>query len=195
MKYKCDKCDQPATNHSIVIIKGHKTQTHLCDLHAAEIGDKSVDSPINELLTNYVKMSGQLSSGGAGKKKQVRRSRVGQLQCPECQMRFREFREKSLLGCPSCYKAFESQLASMLERAHEGGSQHVGKVPHRNGGGEQRQALVTRMRKRLDEAVEAENYELAAKLRDELSGLDIASGEPTTPELHVHPEGEEDLRQ
>ena len=57
MKYKCDKCDRPATHHAVEIIKGQKIEKHLCDEHAAEdgMGLKSVHAPINQLLTNFVK--------------------------------------------------------------------------------------------------------------------------------------------
>ena len=163
MKRKCDKCDRPATNHSVDVIKGQKIEKHLCDLHAAEEGmtTKAVHTPINELLSNFVKLhSGQAQPA------------VRESTCEECGLSFAEFRESSLLGCPHCYKAFEAQLSPLLERAHEGGTHHVGKVPRRSGGGEQRQTQLTRMRKRLDEAVEAEDYELAARLRDDIRRME-----------------------
>lgn len=160
MNRKCDKCDRPATNHSVEIVKGKKIEQHLCDLHAAEEGMsvKAVHTPINELLTNFVK----LHSGGGST------ASTTELACPECGLSFSQFRESSLMGCPDCYKAFEGPLSPLLERAHEGGSHHVGKVRRRAGAGEQRQAQLTRMRKKLDEAVSAEDYELAARLRDDI---------------------------
>jgi protein arginine kinase activator len=145
------------------IVKGKKIEKHLCDLHAAEEGMtvKSVHTPINELLTNFVKLhSGAAAAAADGEPSEAA--------CENCGMAFGEFREHSLLGCPECYKAFESSLAPLLERAHEGATHHVGKVPHRAGAGEQRQALILRMRKRLEEAVGAEDYELAARLRDDI---------------------------
>ncbi|MEM1355696.1 MAG: UvrB/UvrC motif-containing protein [Planctomycetota bacterium] len=169
MKHKCDKCDRPATYHAVEIIKGKKISKHLCDLHAAEEGliAKSAHTPINELLTNFVKMSGTNAD------KQGSNSGVTGLElvCGDCGLTFSKFREKSLLGCPSCYKAFEGPLSSLTERAHEGGNHHIGKVPRRSGAGEQRQLLLTRMRKRLEAAVEAEDYELAARLRDDIEGI------------------------
>lgn len=163
MDRKCDKCDRPATHHSVEIIKGQKIAKYLCDLHAAEEGltFNAVHTPINELLTNFVK----LHSGAA--------PQVGQdLSCDDCGLTFAQFREHSLLGCPQCYKAFESTLGPLLERAHEGGTHHLGKVPRRAGSGEQRQAQLMRMRKRLDDAVGAEDFELAARLRDEIRGFE-----------------------
>ncbi len=159
MKRSCDHCDRPATYHSVEIIKGQKIEKHLCEFHAAQEGQSGKEShtPINELLTNFVK----LHSGAATAEQQ-------DAVCENCGMTFAQFRETSLLGCPNCYKSFETQLAPLLERAHEGGTHHLGKVPKRAGAGEQRQAYLLRMRKRLSEAVAAEDYELAARLRDEV---------------------------
>ena len=171
MKDKCDKCDQPATYHAVEIVKGKKIEKHLCDQCATEdgMGVKSAHAPINQLLTNFVKASG-ISEKPEG-------ASSLDMTCPDCGMQFSEFRDKSLLGCAGCYAAFEAPLASLLERAHEGGNHHIGKVPRRGGsGGEQRQLLITRMRKRLNDAVEAEDYELAAQLRDDLTDLETDGG-------------------
>ena len=171
MKYKCDKCDRPATYHAVEIVKGQKIEKHLCDQCAAEdgLGIKSAHAPINELLTNFVKATGETDKP----------SSALDLTCPDCGLSFSEFRDKSLLGCQSCYTAFEAPLAGLLERAHEGGNHHIGKVPRRGGGaGEQRQLQITPIRKRLNDAVEAEDYELAAQLRDDLSELESDGGAP-----------------
>ena len=171
MKYKCDKCDRPATYHAVEIIKGQKIEKHLCDLHASEegMGIKSAHAPINELLTNYVK------AHSVAEKPENASSL--DLSCPDCGLQFSEFRDKSLLGCAGCYSAFEAPLTALLERAHEGGNHHIGKVPRRGGGaGEQRQLQISRIRKRLDDAIEAEDYELAAQLRDDLADLEPSEG-------------------
>ncbi|MFP4143669.1 MAG: UvrB/UvrC motif-containing protein [Phycisphaeraceae bacterium] len=161
MKRKCDQCDRPATHHSVEILQGKKIEKHLCDLHAAEEGlaVKTVQAPINELLSNFVKLH---SSGGSTQPTRA------ELVCDECGLSFSDFREKSLMGCPNCYAAFENPLGPLLERAHEGGTHHIGKVPRRAGECEQRQMQLMHMRKRLDEAVANEDYELAARLRDDI---------------------------
>lgn len=161
MKRKCDKCGKPATTHSVDIINGQKIEKHLCDeCVAVEPGlpYKPVHTPINELLTSFVKThSGEATATAKN------------LACDSCTTTWAQFQENSLLGCPHCYEAFEPLLSPLLERAHEGGSHHVGKSPCRSGaGGEQKQLQLTRLRKRLSEAVEAEDYELAATLRDEI---------------------------
>ncbi len=160
MKRKCDRCERQATHHSVEIIQGKKIEKHLCDQHAAEEGlaIKSIHTPINELLTNFVKIHStdepdRPAPGGT---------------CESCGLTFAQFRKDSLLGCPDCYKAFEQPLSTLLERAHEGGTHHIGKVPRRAGAGEQRQAMLMRMRKQLNAAVVGEDYELAARLRDDI---------------------------
>lgn len=190
MKKKCDHCERPATHHSVEVQDGQKIEKHLCDLHAAQeglsIAGQIGNVPLPELLTNFVKQhaggesdlgpdepfaSGGASggSGGAGRKP----PRSG-LVCEHCQMTFAQFREQSLLGCPHCYKAFESELSPLLERAHEGGSHHVGKVPRRAGADEGRQAQLSRMRQRLEDAIAGEDFELAARIRDDIQALEEA---------------------
>ena len=51
--------------------------------------------------------------------------------CGACGTTFAKFRQTGLLGCAQCYFAFEDRLAPLIERAHEGASQHVGKTPRR----------------------------------------------------------------
>jgi len=167
VKRKCDKCDRPATHHAIEIVGGKKVEKNLCDAHAAEEGlaVKASHTPINELLTNFVKLH-------AGPGEESTTGTPPDEACDDCGVTFAEFREHSLLGCPTCYAAFESRLTPLLERAHEGGAHHVGKVPRRGGGSEQRQAQLMRMRRRLDDAVATEDYELAARLRDEIGQME-----------------------
>jgi len=161
VKRKCDHCDKPATHHSVEIIKGQKIEKHLCDGHAAQEGltVKAAHTPINELLTNFVK----LHSGAAV-------TSPTEVRCDHCGLSFAEFREHSLMGCPQCYTAFKTPLAPLLERAHEGATHHIGKSPHRmsGSGGELRQQQLLVLRKRLGDAVTNEDYELAARLRDEV---------------------------
>lgn len=164
MKRKCDKCDRPATHHAIEITAGQKIEKHLCDLHAAEEGMtvKAMNAPINDLLTSFVKLQSDEDA------------EAGESCCEACGMTFSQFREKHLLGCPQCYEEFEHQLAPLLERAHEGGTHHIGKVPRRAGAGDNRQLQLMRMRKRLDDAVATEDYELAARIRDDIQQLEGA---------------------
>jgi protein arginine kinase activator len=157
---------------------GEKVPISLCDIHAAEegIAIKSAHTPINELLTKFVKLhAGEEvigTLGSPGSPGSPGSSSTADLTCDNCGTTFAQFRESSLLGCPSCYKSFEALLGPLLERAHEGGTHHIGKVPRRSGVGEQRQMALQRLRRQLDDAVTAEDYLLAARLRDDIRTMD-----------------------
>lgn len=161
MKKKCDFCDKRATTHLVEIVGGKKIVKYLCDEHASQQGliVKTAHTPINELLTNFVKMH-----GGPTVQQEAA--------CAHCGLTFSEFRDSSLLGCPNCYRGFDDMLEGLISRAHESATQHIGKVPRRAGAAEQKQVQVLRMRKQLDDAVLTEDYERAARLRDDLNQLE-----------------------
>ncbi|MGD0539971.1 MAG: UvrB/UvrC motif-containing protein [Tepidisphaeraceae bacterium] len=158
---KCEKCNRPATVHLTEIRGGKKIEKHLCEQCAAQVEGfpTKAHTPINELLTNFV-----LAHSGLAKEQQ---STV----CPECGMAWADFAQTGLLGCEHDYTAFDKDLTPLLQRAHEGATHHVGKVPTRRGGTSvpvKRQLDVARLRKELNRAIEAEDYERAAKLRDQI---------------------------
>ena len=92
-------------------------------------------------------------------------------------MTFREFRLKGQLGCPHDYDVFRSLLTPLIERAHAGASHHVGKVPDTADATVRKQTGLLRLRRELEEAIEQENYEQAARLRDQLRSLESAETE------------------
>jgi protein arginine kinase activator len=163
---KCDNCNKIATVHLTEIKGGKKIEKHLCEQCAQQNEGLPVKShmPINELLTNFVMQhSGLQKETGGG--------------CDQCQITWAEFRQSGLLGCSNDYQVFEKDLTPLLQRAHEGMTHHVGKVPTRRGGSGvpiKRQADLTRLRKDLSKAVEAEDYERAAKLRDQIRQAELA---------------------
>jgi len=74
------------------------------------------------------------------------------------------------LGCPDCYTYFGDELAPLLRAMHHG-DRHVGKRPVGAAAEERRVETLAELRRQLEEAVAAENYELAAKLRDDIRAL------------------------
>ena len=97
--------------------------------------------------------------------------------CPTCGLRFTEFRSNGILGCPECYRYFGRHLKGVIERAQAGGSAHVGKCPRHTGARLDRRLLVQRLLHDLDQAVDCEEFERAAQLRDRLRDL----GNPAMP--------------
>lgn len=158
---KCDRCNQPATVHLIDIQNGQKIEKHLCEAHADEAGvTVKVNPPINEILEKYVMKSVGPEAAGA------------QLRCERCGLTYEMFRKVGLLGCANCYATFEDSLEPLLAKAHEGHTRHIGKIPSHAGTDEFRQQRLVQLRRELEEAVTAEQFERAAQLRDEVKQME-----------------------
>ena len=160
MKFKCDKCSKPATVHLTEIIDGQKIEKHLCEDCASGEGITiKANLPISQLLEDFI-----LQSSGSQPE--------AELTCEVCGRTFGEFRSQGLLGCPNDYDAFGKALAPLLERAQEGASQHMGKVPRRAGGDQKKVNAILRLRAQLKTAIAAEDYETAATIRDQIKDLE-----------------------
>lgn len=186
---KCDQCDQEATVHELRVVAGKKVERHLCERCARKQGIATPPNggPISpEMLMQAMQAAAKPAAakpgapaapgGGALVKADV---------CHGCGLSYLEFRQSGLMGCPECYATFEAQLGPLLERAHEGGANHIGKSPKRAGGAAAgqpgpppppspaalRAGQIFTLKKQLEEAVKAEQYEKAARLRDELRRL------------------------
>ena len=190
---KCDQCDQEATVHELRVVNGKKVERHLCEKCARKQG---ISVPTTISVEGLIEQYMQVAAKSADKSKVPEAAKAPEkapkaTACPHCSTTYVEFRQSGLLGCPACYASFESQLGPLLERAHEGGANHVGKLPRRALSGSRtarpepagndaaaRAARITALRSQLDQAVRAEQYEHAARLRDELRRL---------TELQAHP--------
>jgi protein arginine kinase activator len=153
---KCQSCSNPATVHITTIEKtGQKKVLHLCQACAEQqqlVKQQELNLPaiLQTLIGQHV---GPLSD------------ELARLTCPECGIKFMEFRQQGRLGCPHDYEVFRAGLEPLLQRIHRSG-RHVGKVPRRGPAAAAEQAEIVALRCRLRQAVEAEAYEEAARLRD-----------------------------
>jgi len=160
---RCQACKQrPATVHLTEIIAGEKREKHLCDECAVGEGITGKNPKVmNDLMAKFIESQQSVRE-------------VAKLACPDCGMTFLQFRKSGLLGCPRDYQVFREPLLSLLERAHEGHQEHVGKVPGDRDNKGKRQHELLRLKEDLDRAIAAEEYERAALLRDKINGLEKA---------------------
>ena len=91
-------------------------------------------------------------------------------------MKFGSFTQTGVLGCPDCYESFPRELSPLIERAQNGGTSHAGKCPRRGGASIDETLRIQRLFRQLEDAVAAEQYEKAAKLRDQLRELRPETG-------------------
>lgn len=158
----CQKCGQhTATTHIKTVINGKVTEQNLCGYCAAKEGYSNFSgNSISGLLSS---MFGQSFKGDASSLEN---------RCPCCGSTFVNIAETGKVGCAECYNLFLDELLPYLKRIH-GSVNHTGKSP------ETKELVVTNtadkiseLKRKLAKLVAEENYEEAAKVRDEIKGME-----------------------
>lgn len=164
---KCQYCEKPATFHITELTGDAGPQVlHLCEDHARDfLQSGKSDTPQLSAAAGSIVQS--LNLGGT----KAELEEMDQQVCPTCGLTFYEFRSSGRLGCPNDYEMFESDLQPLLTNIHES-TRHVGKRPRRAAAlADSREDLIA-LRRQMDEAVEAEDYERAGEIRDSLRSLE-----------------------
>jgi protein arginine kinase activator len=152
---KCEICEsQEAAVHFKQVCNGQIKEMYVCEECAAENGF-DLQSPLS--------MPDFLFGAGLKPEKQDQSS---EKTCMVCGTTGKDFKKRSLLGCPSCYEAFAEELSPYL-RAMQKGGRHVGKAP----AGEALTAEIAALQQALERAVSAQDFEEAATLRDRIQDL------------------------
>ena len=149
--------------HLTQVVDNKMSTQHLCKACAEEKGINAVPAEGSQVAN----LMAQLVEGGA------QREPSGSPEpCTFCGLTFDGFRETGRLGCPHCYTSFESGMRRLLGRIH-GATQHVGKVylpPDPDATHADRR--LDDLRRRLRRAVDAEDFERAAVLRDQIREIE-----------------------
>jgi len=153
--------------HLTQMDQGKIKKVDLCEQCAKE---KGVDDPTAFSLAEL------LMGLGSGKADEVSAPAGGGVTCSGCGLTQVEFKKTGRLGCPGCYKAFAQALAGPLKSMHRG-PRHVGKRP----GGAAAPSPVAedhlvQLQKQLAQAIAVENYEEAARIRDQIRSQDKTGG-------------------
>ena len=108
---------------------------------------------------------------GLGASKEIEQSSGGsELKCPRCGFTQADFKKAGRLGCSECYKTFAEGLEGLLKTMHKG-TRHFGKVPEALRQTRELSDRLKLLQKKLSKAVEDENFEQAAALRDEIKQM------------------------
>jgi protein arginine kinase activator len=156
---KCKRCSKPATLHITEIRSGAVQELHLCESCAQQYLNQEQDD------------SGESAEPSSQKEGESANEEYDHLICPNCGITFREFRSQGRLGCPHDYIAFAKELKPLLENIHNE-TQHTGKFPKRAPHASQLQYRLIKLRSELRAAIDEEEYETAARIRDEIQSLE-----------------------
>lgn len=169
MHYVCQSCNQAKATVHITDTMPEKRERHLCGDCAQKDGViVKQHQNTNEILQQFINHKTALGESD-------------DRECPKCGMTFREFQSTGQLGCPHDYEAFRSILEPLIRRAHGDATRHVGKVPCTAADTVHRQTGLVRLRRELQDAIEQENYERAARVRDDIRAAEQSDpSEPST---------------
>lgn len=161
--------EKEATVHLTQIVADKMQKVDLCEDCAKQKGvsDNPVFSMADLLLGMGASQEIEQSAGGA------------ELKCPKCGFTQADFKKAGRLGCAECYQTFSEGLETLLKTMHKG-TRHVGKVPQTAMQGRDLSERLKSLKKKLDKAVTDEDFEQAAKLRDEIKQVSGRQGSLTT---------------
>ena len=97
----------------------------------------------------------------------IQQQQLAQQKCQTCGISLLEIFQNGRIGCAGCYNTFSQQLRLIIGNCQDGKSQHTGKTPLHS----HKQQQIADLQKEMDEAVKKEEYEKAAKLRDQIKEL------------------------
>lgn len=157
----CESCGKnPVTTHVKTIINGELTKYSLCAECAQKLG-------YGDLLTGLGRNFGSLLGGFFGEMEDDRET----VRCSCCGSSFDDIARTGRVGCAQCYQTFYNRLMPLILKIH-GNTRHRGKIP----GGDQLQPIpqsrLSLMRRELRNAINTENFEHAADLRDRIRELE-----------------------
>jgi protein arginine kinase activator len=155
----CELCKKnAATVRYTEVVNKKVVKMNLCEECAKKKG-VSIQAPftIADLLSGLAEM-GARTEEDAGKA------------CPACGLAYGDFKKTGRLGCDACYSAFEKGLRGLLETIHKS-TAHAGKIPSRDRGRVDDLRLMQGLEAGLRAAVEKEDFERAAELRDRIQEM------------------------
>jgi len=168
MNMLCERCGQrPAVLQMTEIADGVRREHHLCEVCARQEG-----AFLNPALSLAHILGGLMPVGGQGT---AADETATSLSCPECGWTGRQIQHTGQLGCAHCYEVFGQWVDPVVRRIH-GSSEHRGKIPSRAGQAVRVARELGALKSQLREAVEHEEFEAAAKLRDQIRAYEREEG-------------------
>ena len=176
----CEKCKKKnATFHYRYSENGKSVEAHLCadcakksgdfdDINFDSVGMFSENGIFGELL-------GEVGGFPILSEKYFGAPVIKTRVCPSCGLSEGELRRSGKLGCKVCYSTFGKTVESMLERLHIS-SEYKGKVPENLRDSISLTKKIEKLKIELQRAVDAQEYEEAAKIRDSIKQLESFDG-------------------
>ncbi|MCL2387296.1 MAG: UvrB/UvrC motif-containing protein [Defluviitaleaceae bacterium] len=182
---QCERCQSnPASVHMQQFMHGKKVELHLCQDCAFKMDNPEMMVSLENIFKGFLDQlntkyfNPQTMGGTAGGPPPLRPAKA----CSRCGMTFQKFKTGGRLGCDVCYTSFAKEVEVLLKNVQGGNTRHEGKYPRRMGAGLISKRQVSELRSQLKQAIEDENYEEAARLRDEIRAIEQTPTNSEVPE-------------
>jgi protein arginine kinase activator len=154
----CCICKEKEATVHLTQIAGDKMQkVDLCEECAKT---KGVNDPTGFSLADLLL--------GLGASQEIEQASGGtEMKCPRCGFTQADFKKAGRGGGAACYKTFSEALDGLLKTMHKG-TRHIGKVPETLRQNRDLSDRLKLLQKKLSKAIEEEDFEEAAILRDEI---------------------------
>src|SRR4051812_30888705 len=150
---QCSICkEKPATVHLTQIVGDKMQKLDLCEDCAKT---KGVNDPAGFALADLML--------GLGASQEIAPTGGTEVKCVRCGFSQADFKKSGRLGCPECYSTFAEGLGGLLKSMHKG-TKHMGKAPEALRTSREQADRLKTLQKKLNKAIEAENFEEAAQL-------------------------------
>jgi protein arginine kinase activator len=158
----CENCGiREAAVHITEIVNEKTVEMHLCEICAKEKGVMGTQAfSLADLLAGLMDLGVEVTAKEGGLLKS----------CPSCGMTFEDFKKTGRFGCAQCYETFKESIIPLLQKIH-GSMRHFGKAPKKISLAIREDTELQQLQGRLKEAIEKEEFEEAAKIRDRIKEL------------------------
>ena len=175
----CEKCQKnPASVHMQQFLHGQKVELHLCQDCAFKIDNPEMLISLENIFQGLLdQINTKYFNAPLGKMQNAQQVRTMKA-CTRCGMTFNKFKSGGRLGCDVCYQSFAKEVEVLLKNV-QGSTHHEGKYPRRMGAGILSKRQINELRAQLKKSVEEENFEDAARIRDEIRTLEQQATEVT----------------
>ena len=166
----CQKCkSKEANTHVKSVVNGEYTEYMLCADCAKQMGYSNLWS---DMQSDFDSILGSFFSNALPARSQTTR-------CPVCGSTYHDIANLSKVGCAKCYEVFLSELMPSIRRIHSN-TTHCGKKPSDNSSTQAATQQdkkdvnneIQKLKTELEKAIEEQNFELAATLRDKIKEME-----------------------
>lgn len=157
----CENCGKNiATTHIKRSVNGVNTEKHLCSACAQKLGfSAGFSGGFADILASMF---------GDTLPEQTENEKI----CPCCKSSFSDIVKTGKMGCPECYNTFLDRMLPYLKRIH-GNVRHIGRIPNMSPlAVADNETRILSLRRELNRLIENEEFENAAKVRDEIRSLE-----------------------